>query len=168
VSTPIDLAHFVLDQNFPFHVLSVRWPLHVRLTPLGDIAPNLVEDHEDWEILYHLDQRGDVHGFVTNDANMLDLPREITMLQWTKLTLVVTASVGHDAIRATGLLMVYMDAIARRGVGQPQLYVLKPINLAATNLHDHTNKLAGRVGLTPPELLQREREAIRAHLDGRL
>jgi hypothetical protein len=92
----------------------------------------------------------------------------MTMLQWTKLTLVVTDAVGHDAIRATGLLMVYLDAIARRGVGRPQLYVLKPLNLAPMNLHDQVNKLAGREGITPPELLHREREAIRAHLGGLL
>jgi hypothetical protein len=92
----------------------------------------------------------------------------MTMLQWTKLTLVVTDAVGHDAIRATGLLMVYLDAIARRGVGRPQLYVLKPLNLAPMNLHDQVNKLAGREGIRPPELLHCEREAIRAHLGGLL
>jgi hypothetical protein len=157
-------AHFVLDQNYPFHVLRVRWPMHIRLTALGTIEPDLVEDHEDWEILYRLNQRGDVHGFISNDSSMLDLPREMVMLQWTSLTLVITAGVGDDAIRATGLLMVYLDSIARRGVGQSQLYVLRPASLVATRMNEHINRLAGREGITPPQLLHREQTAIRDYL----
>jgi hypothetical protein len=93
------LPHFVLDQNYPYTALRIGWPKLLRLSPLATIEPTLVEDHEDWEILYRLNQ----------------------------------------------------------------LYILKPSNIAATKLAEHTNKLAEREHIPPPELLRREREAVRLH-----
>lgn len=157
------LAHFVMDQNYPLTALRLDWPLSLRLTPLPTIEPDLVRDHEDWEILYRLNQRGDVHGFVSNDSGMLNLPREMIVLQSTGLALVITDGVGHNPIRATGLLMVHLDEIARRITGRPQLFVLKPGNLVPTNLAKLTNTLADREGIAPPELIRRERDAVRLH-----
>ncbi len=123
-----------------------------------------MRDHDDWEILHHLQRLGTVAGFISNDANMLDLPRKMIVLQRTRLTLVITAGVGHNAIRATGLLMVHLDDIVRRGASGSQLYVLKPSNLVKTDLHRQINKLAEREGVSPPELIRRERQAVEAHL----
>ena len=50
--------HFVLDHNFPIVALSVAWPLMVRLSRLAEIEPELIRGHDDWEILYALNQRG--------------------------------------------------------------------------------------------------------------
>jgi hypothetical protein len=163
VRAPEHLTHFVLDQNFPLTALRLDWPLSLRLTPLPAIEPDLVKDHEDWEILYRLNQRGDVHGFVSNDSGMLNLPREMVVLQSTGLTLVITDGVGHNPIRATGLLMVHLDEIAKRITGRPQLFMIKPASMTPTNLAKLTNGLAERARITPPDLLRREREAVRQH-----
>jgi len=79
-----------------------------------DIAPHLADEPDDWRILIGLATRGDVDGFITNDDDMLELPEEMVALSRTRLTLVVTAGVGHNPLRASGLLMAYLPEIARR------------------------------------------------------
>jgi len=106
---------FVLDHNFPYQVVyGLDWPPYLRLTGLKDIAPQLVDEPDDWRILLQLAARGDVDGYITNDAAMLELPEEMVALSRTMLTLVVTMGVGHNPVRATGLLMTYLPEIAKR------------------------------------------------------
>jgi hypothetical protein len=50
---------------------------------------------------------------VTNDANMLALPREMTVLAQTRLTLVVIRGDGDSAVRATGALLCHLPFICR-------------------------------------------------------
>jgi hypothetical protein len=118
--------HLALDQNFPADPLGLRWPADVLLTRLIDVDPALTRDHEDWEILYHLDQRGDVHGFVTNDDDMLFLSREMVMLDDTRLTLIITKGVGHDPLQAAALLFLHLGEIARRIQRRARVIVLRP------------------------------------------
>ncbi len=107
--------HFVLDHNFPYQVVhGLDWPPSLRLSGLKDIAPHLADEPDDWRILIGLATRGDVDGFITNDDDMLELPEEMVALSRTRLTLVVTAGVGHNPLRASGLLMAYLPEIARR------------------------------------------------------
>ncbi len=157
-------THFVLDQNFPIAVAGVDWPPTFRLTRLATIEPTLVRDHEDWEILYALDRQGDVDGFITNDANMLELPREMVMLQRTRLVLVVTAGVGHNPLRATGLNMVHLQEIARRINERPRIYLLRPRSLSPLAPGAQINKLAARENLPPNQLISREVTAVRERL----
>lgn len=58
--------------------------------------------------------RGGIDGFVTLDSQMLNLAKEMAVLQQTKLTLVVVQEGGSDPFVATGLLMVYMPQILKR------------------------------------------------------
>ncbi len=112
-------AHFILDQNFPIQVTGLRWPPAIQLSPLATLHPELTRDHDDWEILRALYQRGDVHGSITKDADILLLGREMVALSRSTLTLVITDGVGHNALRATGLIMVHLQEIARRISGRP-------------------------------------------------
>src|SRR5207237_10588284 len=43
--------HFILDQNFPWYVVSFPWPSHIGITRLPEHAPDLVQNVEDWEVL---------------------------------------------------------------------------------------------------------------------
>ena len=90
------------------------WPTDLVIRRLSDHAPDLVEAVDDWEVLVDLDKRGGVDGFITNDASMLVQPTEMVALSKTHLALVITEGVGHEPIRATGLVMVHLEEIARR------------------------------------------------------
>ncbi len=152
--------HFVLDQNFPLQITSLDWPPPIRLTRLAHLEPELTRDHEDWEIFRALSQRGDVDGFITNDADILQLAREMVVLSRTRLTLVVTDGVGHNALRATGLIMVHLQEITRRIDGRPQIYVLRPNRLEPIVPGKQINKIASRAGIPPNQLISRELTAI--------
>src|SRR5438270_13287405 len=98
---------FALDQNFPQPIVdSLREWLQddAELVPIANIHPGMAT-LEDWEVLLalHTDGRS-WDGLITTDANMLRLPRELTVLCQTKLTLVVAVAAGHDPIKATGLV----------------------------------------------------------------
>ena len=106
-------VHFVLDQNFPLYVTGFKWTRpDLQINRLSDIDAELTHDHDDWEVFRALDKRGDVDGFVTNDAKLLNLPTEMLAVHTTSLALVITESVGDQPIRATGLLMVHLETIA--------------------------------------------------------
>jgi hypothetical protein len=119
------VPHFVLDQNFPIQTTGLPWPPDLRVTRLSSIEPDLVAGHDDWEIFHRLDRRRDVDGFITNDDRLLQLPREMYVLSRSRLTLVIAAGVGHDPIRATGLVMVSLRQIAGHVAGGPQIFVLQ-------------------------------------------
>lgn len=152
--------HLVLDQNFPLQATALPWPPPLRLSRLSTIVPDLVANHDDWEILIALQQRGGVDGFVTNDEDMLQLPREMVALSMTRLALVVTAGVGNNAIRATGLLMTHLQEVAKRVNGKPQIFVLKPRELAPLRAGSQIDKLSKRDNIAANALITRERAAI--------
>jgi hypothetical protein len=160
-------AHFVLDQNFPLVVTGIEWPPNIRITRLGAIEPQLVRDHEDWEIITALDRRGDVSGFITNDAEMLAQAPEMVALQRARVALVVTEGVGHDPIRATGLVMVHIQQIAKQVDRSARIYVLKPANLISQSPGSVVNALALRLGVQPNRLVTTETARMRRHLEER-
>src|SRR4051794_1149878 len=122
-------THFVLDQNFPWYVTSFAWPSTLRVTRLSDVAPDFVSGVEDWQVILELARTGDVDGYITNDSSMLEQAEEMVALGRTHLALVVTRGVGHQPLRATGLVMVHLDEIARRMAGRPSISVLQPANV---------------------------------------
>jgi len=158
--------HFVLDQNFPHQATSLSWPPAIQVSHLRAVAPSLIADHEDWQIFLALAQRGDVEGFVTNDADILNSAREMVALSQTNLVLVVTDAVGHDAIRATGLIMVYLDQIARQMAApsskRPLIYLLRPGPVRPVAVDNQISKLAQREHITWSDLVRRERAIIGA------
>ena len=149
---------FALDQNFPLNVLKALGHIpEVVLDPLQSIDPLLTAGHDDWEILLELSKRN-YDGFITADSSMIQLPRELVVLIQTRLTLVVVEDVGHDSLRATGLLLVYLPHIAHQTrQGTAQLWRLRPP--ARRNHKDPWEELeavAGRLGETANALFERE------------
>lgn len=152
-------VHFVLDHNFPWLATSLEWPSHLRITTLAHFDRRLTRDHDDWEVLRALAQRGDVDGYVTNDADMLALPREMVALTDVRLTLVVTDSVGHDAMRATALVMLHLEQVAAQLTGKPQIFRLRPaeVGRGRTDPYEVLNVIAGRLKASPADLIHEER-----------
>lgn len=154
------LAHFVLDQNFPLQATGLPWPPSIRLSRLAEIAPVLTQGHEDWQVLMALEEAGGIDGFVTNDAGMLALPREMVALSRTKLTLIVAEGVGGEALRATGLVMVHLQGIAKRLSGKPALYVLRPGTPNPRAPYEALKRIAQHQKLPLDVLVQRELSAL--------
>jgi hypothetical protein len=107
--------HFVLDHNFPYQVVhGLDWPPYLRLSALRDVAPHLVDESDDWRILLALAAMGDIDGYITNDPDLLNGADELVALTRTHLALIMTAGVGHNPLRASGLLMTYLSEIAKQ------------------------------------------------------
>jgi len=155
---------FVLDQNFPLNILrALGYIPEVELVPLIEVNPALIRDHDDWEILADLHRRG-LDGFITSDSSMLRLPKELSALIQTGLTLVVTEGVGHDSIEATGLLLMHLRHIAHQThKGTAQLWRLRPPR--RTNHSDPWETLrdvAEKLGQSVDALYRAERLPSRA------
>jgi hypothetical protein len=160
-------VRFVLDQNFPFQATPLDWPDILELVDLAAVDATLTAGYEDWEVLAALHRRGDVQGFVTNDAKMLRLAPEMVTLSRTRLALVVTEGVGHDPLRATGLLMTYLPQIAGQVSGQhAHIYVLtaNKVSRFYRPVPDVLERLATKRGLRLDELIAAELPRIRHSL----
>jgi hypothetical protein len=105
---------FALDQNFPEPIVDglADWLApDAELVPIRRIDTRMAT-LDDWEVLAALHSDKTVwDGLITTDAKMLSLPRELAVLSQTRLTLVVAEAVGHDPIKATGLVLAHLGAM---------------------------------------------------------
>ena len=128
------------------------------LVPLRNIAPGLAQ-LDDWEVLLalHQDMRP-WDGLVTNDANMLGLPKEMPVLAQTNLTLVVVKGHGDSPVRATGALLCHMPFICRHTTRErAQVWSL---GVAQKNYEDvfvYLDKIGEKQGLTGEALFNRHK-----------
>jgi hypothetical protein len=152
--------HFVLDHNFPYQVVhGLDWPPYLRLSALKDVAPDLIDEPDDWRILLALSAMGDIDGYITNDPDLLNGAEELVALTRTHLALVMTAGVGHNPLRASGLLMTYLSEIAKQVQNQTSRRVVI-FRLSAARLGDFRSTpgqrldvLAARKGKLPQNLV---------------
>jgi hypothetical protein len=152
---------FALDQNFPepfLGLLSMAVP-EAELVPLRLIDARLVKDTEDWQILHALHHHsGGWDGMITMDSSMLRLPRELSVLKQTKLTLVVPEKAGNDPIRATGLLMTHLPNICKNtSPALPQLWVISAVQRSAVDPWEHLAKLAERAKVDPLQFFEKHK-----------
>lgn len=111
------MARFALDEDFPdtiIEALGIGIP-EADLVPIRKIDPRL-RRMDDWELLLSLHHLEDWDGMVSTDSRMLKLPRELTVIHQTNLTLVTIEQAGHDPVRALGLLLVHLPTICRKTV----------------------------------------------------
>ena len=147
---------FLLDQDFPDP--SIPDLPDIELRPLRQVHPDLIRDHEDWEMLREIKTRGGADGLITLDAGMLNQAKEMVVLRQTRLTLVVFRDTGNDPLVAAGLLMIHAPEIARRlDRRKPQLWVLRKTPSAPQNPWRKIEELAARESITPEALERRER-----------
>lgn len=114
---------------------------------------------DDWQILHALhaaDEPWD--GLITTDARMLSLPKELALLCQTKLTLVVAEAVGHDPIKATGLILAHLGRICEQTRSdRAQMWRLRTNTRPAEDPWDLVTRVADRRGETAADLYARER-----------
>jgi hypothetical protein len=106
-----------LDQNFPEPIVDglADWlASDAELVPIRRIDDRMAT-LDDWQVLLALhSDDSEWDGLITTDAKMLSLPRELAVLCQTKLTLVVAEAVGHDPIKATGLVLAHITRICEQ------------------------------------------------------
>lgn len=114
---------FALDHNFPEPVLAA----FASVMPTVEVVPVRLIDSawarlDDWELIVELHRHGRPwDGLITADDAMLSLPKEMTVLAQTGLTLVVARGEGHNPIRAVGALLCHLPHICHHtkpGVAQ--------------------------------------------------
>jgi hypothetical protein len=122
-----DKLRFALDHNFPAPVLvafAVLMP-QVELVPLARIDGELAR-LDDWEVFLALHRQRAWDGLVTNDDKLLALPKEMTVLSQTNLTLVVAVGEGHNPIRTVGVLLCHLGFICHHTKrDRPQIWRLE-------------------------------------------
>ena len=155
------MALFALDEGFPQTILEVGNLLpDVELRPLRQVDPGLVGNSEDWAILLRLFQDPEpFDGLITTDASMHNLPKEMTVLHQTNLTLVQVLAAGNDAIRATALVLLHLPYIAQETrSGRPQYWPLRPPpRRPAQRAVDALGVIGRNVKLSVEELIAAER-----------
>jgi hypothetical protein len=140
-------------------VLRVPFP-DVAFTPLRNLHSDLCSGHDDWQVLQQLRARDDVDGFVTLDAAMLQLAKEMVVLHQTKLSLVVLMDVNNDPIAAGGLLVAAAGRLAaafdRR---HPQIFKIRMPRITPDTSWSQIRTIANREHQTPEVIVRRERLA---------
>jgi hypothetical protein len=156
---------FALDHNFPEPVLSAFADVlpMVELVPVRAVDPAWAR-LDDWELLAALHRhRRPWDGLITNDDHMLALPREMTVLSQTGLTLVVSKGEGHNPIRAVGTLLCHIPFVCHHTrPGHAQIWNLRMSQKNHEEVGDYLEKIAQRTGVTVGELLSAHRLAANA------
>ena len=148
------MRRFALDQNFPTPIVdSLRdYITEAELISVREIDARLV-DIDDWQLLLCLhNDPGGWDGLITNDAAMLSLPREMCVLQKTRLKLVVAEGVGHDPVTATGLVLANLPQICERlDPNRAEVWRLRIVSKNPQVPMDYISTLAGREGQNPSQ-----------------
>lgn len=152
---------FALDQNFPepiVNALAAWLRVDAELTPIRTIDRRMTTI-DDWQILHALhaaDEPWD--GLITTDARMLSLPKELALLCQTELALVVAEAVGHDPIKATGLILAHLGRICEQTrTDAAQVWRLRTNTRPADNPWEFVTRVADRRGESAADLYARER-----------
>lgn len=147
---------FALDHNFPQPILAAMSDAlpQVELVPVRDIDPSFA-NLDDWELLrelYRHERQWD--GLITNDDAMLSLPKEMTVLDQTGLTLVVAKGEGHNPVRAVGTLLCHLSHICHHTMrGTAQIWKLRVVQKNAEPVRDYLEAIAARSKTTVHKLL---------------
>jgi hypothetical protein len=146
---------FALDQNFPEPIVDALADFirSAELVPVRRIDKAFTT-LPDWELLLALHRHErDWDGLITSDANMLSLPREMSILMQTKLSLVIARRQGDNPIRATGIILAQLDNIchhSRRDVAQ--VWELGITQKPATEPWAYMEKIASRLNVATADL----------------
>ena len=151
---------FALDQNFPAPIVNVltEYQEDAELVRLGAIDSRLT-DLDDWEVLLALHHHASPwDGLITADTTMLNQPLELVVLIQTKLTLVNVRAAGHDPVKASGLLFVYLGRICKRTrADRGQIWSLAAGNKEPSDPWDALKSVANHQNVDASELFSANR-----------
>jgi hypothetical protein len=158
VKTRLRLA---LDHNFPRPIIDVV----MKLVPEADLLPlqtfndgGMLATLPDWKLLVALHRKPDVHGLVSMDEDFKSKPKELVTLRQTRLSAVVVSGVGHDPVRATGLVLHKLPQICGQHTDRrAQLWYLSSGPAQACDITDELDRLARRRDTTSAALLKDNR-----------
>ena len=149
---------FALDHNFPAPVLNAFALLlpHVDLVPIRDIDVAFA-DLDDWQLFVELHRHAqNWDGLVTNDEALLSLPKEMTVLSQTNLTLVVASGEGHNPIRAVGVLLCHLNHICHQSdPRRAQIWRLRVSQKDQEEPRGFLEKIAAREGVSVEALVHK-------------
>ncbi len=101
-------------------------------------------------------------GLITTDHDMLSLPKELSVLCQSRLSLVIAVAAGHDPIKATGLVLAHINGICSQTRPEaPQIWRLRTMAKPPEDPWAFITKIADRQGETATTLYARERLAAR-------
>jgi hypothetical protein len=136
---------FALDQNFPEPIVDclTTYLTRSQLVPIRRVREDL-PTLADWQVMVELCRHERAwDGLVTNDDKLLALPKEMTVLSQTGLTLVSVRSQGHNPIRATGVLLSHIDHICHHTTPhEAQIWVLGVSQKQAESPADRLERIA--------------------------
>lgn len=143
ITTP---RRYLLDQNFPVRLIRVMndfMPNGLELFHVPDVDARLSEVSDRALILWAKRQHYD--GLVSTNHRMLDQPDEVAAMVETKLTMVLTKSMGHNALRASGALFLELPTLHNRvRAGRSNVFLLNHQPRNPLDAWDHLAKIAGR------------------------
>lgn len=156
----MDRRLFALDHNFPEPLLTAL----ADVLPMAELVPvraidAAFPDLADWELLAALHRhprRWD--GLITNDAAMLSLAKEMTVLSQTNLTLVIAKGEGHNPVRAVGALLSHLPHICHHTrTDGAQIWVLRVAQKASEEPTVYLEKIAEKDGISLATLVSKHR-----------
>ncbi len=142
-----------LDQNFPAPIVRALqgYIPGVELTPVGDIDARLPLA-DDWQLLLALSQKG-YDGLVTQDAKMLNLAKELLVIEQTKLKVIAIEATGHQPVAATGILLAHLDRLrAQADPKRAQVWRLRVKLGQPETPSDFLNRVAAHSNVSPAHL----------------
>ncbi len=85
---------------------------------------------DDWEVLLSLHHHVRTwDGLITTDSSVLNLPREMSVVRQTNLTLVAVHDAGHDPLKASGMLLAHLPYICTQTTpAEGQYWLLRTRN----------------------------------------
>lgn len=152
-------VRFALDQNYPAPVIKafgIMMP-QVELVAIADIDPAFAE-LDDWELFLALHHSRQWDGLVTNDDRLLALPKEMTVLSQTRLTLVIAKGERDSPVRSVGLLLAHLGHICHHT--QPDRAQVWRLTVAQKNYDDprmYLEKIAGKSLTTVDDLVRKHK-----------
>lgn len=158
--TPAPRRLFALDQNFPEPIVASMEEFieSAELVPVRRIGPKF-STLEDWELLLALNNHHrEWDGLITSDASMLKVPRVVSVLVQTKLTIVVAHGQGDNPVRATGVVLAHIDHICHNtDKRKPQVWFLGVTQKPHEEAWDYLKVIAQRRGVSTTELFNKHK-----------
>jgi hypothetical protein len=155
------------DQNFPLALIrpvADFLPETLELASLQEIDPRLTS-LDDRPLIIALRQLG-WNGLITNNYKMLYQPHEVAAIVATKSVIVAVQGLGHDPLRAAGVLLLELPGIENRLVAnRGSVFLLQYQRRRARDAWEFVAKTAERRD-EDADALWRKHKPTRAELDG--
>ena len=113
-----------------------KWVLDARIVSLVEIDPALSRGYTDDALIRELAARG-VQGLLTCDDNMVYRTEVLEAIDDTNFSVVTFRRVGHDPVKASGLLLVHLSEVVKRYEHEsPQIWQIGSAEVWPTDFYE--------------------------------